>query len=1399
MLVVLLFSITAWGQNTEDFDPASPIEPNQPVLPDNPIVPEDTTTYYVLSLLAQEGGSIKSGGGKYAAGTEVQVVANAAATNFVFTGWTNEKGDTISRNLSFLYTMPAKNAALLAHYDFLPGSPVEPSKPDIEEKPAEPVDTTTYYSLSLVAEEGGSITAGAGKYAAGTEVTVTASAPSTNFVFVGWTDEKGDTVSLERSFAYAMPASNKTLTAYYYYNPSSPVEPSEPDIKEKDPEPEPVPTHTLRITVEEGGSVTVNGIAVSGSSTLEIAEGTTATIATSISTNFTFDGWYRLTEEGSELYSRDKSFTFTMDTIDVALIAKYNYEPGAPSEPSMPVTTNSEMYLMSVVGLPGETINYPLYINTNDTLRDISFEMQFPVKMKPDFDNVAISANAMGYTFSYKRYYLKEMLGARRRAPGDNEGVISDDYVMYDIQMKGGITPPGNTALFVVPVTIEEDIELERHRIWLSQVQVMQNDSTVVGATTRNGAINTNYEEPDSYAYLDNLIKVGSSVYSTTQSQQISKLEPFTVDVPADSIAYVLGCSDVSFVTFKGRESLLKITDEETVENGFWFGTDGYVRQYVADADSMRMAVQYNPATHVMSIMQYPGAYKVGEADTVRVYFTYKYKYYEVELRLNINGADRFIELANELRDAKQSLLTFKPRITTAYSATKASDIHSLDEQCDSLVSATDGYISKAGSDMSDEEYDSALSLISEIKDFITKAESLIPLYEKAFEGLQTAKSSLASAVEVLADKATKPAIDAASALIYAVETEYTKYDVAKAEEMTDSLINTEKMVRNSVLTQSQSQYLETLAAVLTAEGKKIAECYAKTNADDISALGSECDALLSDATALQSNIDSLIATNDSLTSELATKITTCNSNAEAFIARADSLMPLYEEAYSKLQIALGQLSETINDVRGSVIKSIIADAENLYAEITSAQPSYAIKDYEEAEIKISDMIALLRRSVQTEDVEIAITESGTIEETIADPTTLETLTIAGPLNGTDIRFIRQEVPNLKTLDLSKAWIVEGGETYIDGLHTTNLTIGERMFAELPALESLILCDSVRSIDANILSNSLQVSTIAIPAMTETVAEGALDDSRKDIKVVWNAVNATVPALLNGNPNLMVYAVSGVKGEKEWQNIIHDGRMASLTLRDDYPLYIPESFLASEVTYARKFTKTANPKDAVGWESIVLPFDVKTVRHRASGRVLAPFGSEEKCDTHFWLGQMSADGFGKATSMTANTPYIIRMPNSDEYAEEDNVAGVITFTSTDKDGIMVHKTSDAKTIHGNGYTFVPTYDTINASESIFAINDTDYEGYLPGSVFVRNQRDVRPMEAYIIAEDGLARERGYIAITTTPTMETETAGITSTSTLTTTDKIFTLTGMRINKQTMKKGNIYIINGNQIKY
>ena len=195
LLMMLCGSIMARGQNSADFNPDSPGEPGEPVIPEP--TPPDITTYYTLTLYATEGGSVGSGSGSYAAGTTVTVTATAAATNHVFLGWVNEAGDTLSRSRSFEYVMPYRDAALTACYRFSPGSPAEPAEPDIPEPT--PPDTTTYYTLTLYATEGGSVGSGSGNYVAGATVTVTANAAATNHVFLGWVDEAGDALSRNRS------------------------------------------------------------------------------------------------------------------------------------------------------------------------------------------------------------------------------------------------------------------------------------------------------------------------------------------------------------------------------------------------------------------------------------------------------------------------------------------------------------------------------------------------------------------------------------------------------------------------------------------------------------------------------------------------------------------------------------------------------------------------------------------------------------------------------------------------------------------------------------------------------------------------------------------------------------------------------------------------------------------------------------------------------------------------------------------------------------------------------------------------------------------------------------------------------------------------------------------------
>lgn len=1213
MLVVLLCSVTAWGQDDNDFDPPGPPEPGEPVLPVDPDEPDTPT--YTLTLQATDGGSIKSGSGKYEEGTEVVVEANAPATNYIFIGWNNEQGETISTTLSFTYIMPQRDVTLTAVYDFNPGSPSEPSEPNISDGPGS-TDTQTLYELKLIAEEGGSITAGAGKYEENEVVTVTASAAATNFVFTGWTDSSGATVSEERSFEFTMPAHDETLTAHYDFQPGSPSEPSEPDIPEI-VDPDPIPTHILTVETEEGGTVQVNGTSVNGKGEFTLEEGSEVTITTTLSTNFVFDGWY----SADTLYSANKNFTFNMGISDMSLKARFSFDPNAPSEPEVPETTNSEIYLMSVVGLPGETINYPLYLNSNDTISNIQFNIQFPKMMNVDLDGVSISPEAKGYAYAHK------FLGTQE----DN----SEEFNTYEITLTGGTTPPGNTALLIFPVTIDENIERGRFRVWVNQVIMTTTEGTEVNASVRNGAINTDYVEPDTYAYLDNLISVGSSTYSTTQAQQISHLEPFTVEVPADSISHILGCSDVSFMTFKGLESYRKITDEQTAENGFWYGKDDYVRSYVADPSVMGMAVQYNPDTHIMSIMQYPGAYEVGDADTVKVYFTYKYKYYEVELRLNINRADILIDLKDELLNVMYLANDARERIMNCYEMTSASPIKELEPLCDYLMANADNYLYEIENIDDNEEFN-LTEFYNQVREFI----------------------------------------------------EFAHYTV------------------NDIYVQIEA----------------------------------------------------------------------------------------YTNAFESLMNMIAKLDYAIDDVQGKVPQALIDEAKEFEYFVRDAQPSFVLEEYANAEAKIAYMIDNLYASIQTEEVTVDNEVAGELDESVPVPEDVVILRVSGPLNGTDIKFIRENMQKLQVLDMHEAWIVSGGEAYLDDLHTSDLTIGDRMFAGLPTLTDIVLCDSIGSIGTDVLNGTLNVSTIAVPAMTQNVAAGMLNGTKKDIKVEWNSTVAVVPSLLNGNPNLIVYAVDGVKGEKDWQNIVRNGKIESIVLRDDYAFCIPEAFTANKVQYSRKFTNQAGPNAAGGWESIVLPFDVKSIKHRSTGRTLLPFGNTDSCDARFWLASLQQNGFTASASIDANTPYIIRMPNSIEYDDDANVSGVVVFSAESEDGVVMHATSEATAAQGDGYELVPSYDLVEPSTTVYVLNGNQYEEYMPGSIFVREEFGVKPFEAYVTVQDEDLSNSKFISIfENIDGIEEIKADIDNNR------SIYDLYGRRIDKASMKSGNIYIINGKKLLY
>ena len=417
LLTMLLCSLVAWGQ--DDFNPASPGEPG--------VAPRKLT----VKAMPSDGGTVY-GGGRYVPETTVGLRVSSA-TGYVFEKWTDEEGNVLSTSGSYAHVKEDRDEVLTAHFVFSPSAPSEPQEPS----------TIQYFRLTLAAEEGGSVSGG-GKYQAGKNISVSASV-NEGYKFVNWTNSKGDTVSVNRSFTYTTTAKNETLTAHFVFDPTNPSEPSDPILR-----------HNITVFTEDGGTVSVGS--------KRLLEGASTTLSATVNEGYVFVGWYL----NGELYTTLKSFSYTMGKENVAFEAVFEFSPANPSEPSMPEDKMYSFYLMTVIGKPGDVLDVPLTLSNLGDLYDMTFQVTFPLGLTPDLENVYMSDKATGYEVSF----------------------TAVDDTMYVFSMIGGTMPAGSSELLRFRVNVPEDYTTGTSgRVKINQVSVTEADGTHLTASTRNGRI----------------------------------------------------------------------------------------------------------------------------------------------------------------------------------------------------------------------------------------------------------------------------------------------------------------------------------------------------------------------------------------------------------------------------------------------------------------------------------------------------------------------------------------------------------------------------------------------------------------------------------------------------------------------------------------------------------------------------------------------------------------------------------------------------------------------------------------------------------------------------------------------------------------------------------------------
>ena len=334
----------------------------------------------------------------------------------------------------------------------------------------------------------------------------------------------------------------------------------------------------------------------------------------------------------------------------------------------------------------------------------------------------------------------------------------------------------------------------------------------------------------------------------------------------------------------------------------------------------------------------------------------------------------------------------------------------------------------------------------------------------------------------------------------------------------------------------------------------------------------------------------------------------------------------------------------------------------------------------------------------------------------------------------------------------------------------------------------------VTTIGDGAFMGATDLKTVVIPSGVTTVGDKAFYGCDNLLWIEWNSsapVKGECFSDVAHHGNLLVFAPAGATVTYEG-NVIVGGVAEHIKFTDGLPLSNPRDFIAKYVEYSRVFTKKTYLGTTSGWEALVLPFDVQRLVSESRGE-LKPFADADFVTSlPYWLAEAQHNGtFASVDKITAGVPFIMEVPNSDDYDDEYNVEGTITFSSQN---ITVCATANATSEMGGGYTFVGSYEGTAAARDVYAINDdvytTDGEAYMPGGVFVADSRDIRPFEAYIYSNNASAA----------PYLRIGGKGSTGINELTMDNgqlTIYDLTGRRVLKSEALKSGIYIVNGRKV--
>lgn len=190
-----------------------------------------------------------------------------------------------------------------------------------------------------------------------------------------------------------------------------------------------------------------------------------------------------------------------------------------------------------------------------------------------------------------------------------------------------------------------------------------------------------------------------------------------------------------------------------------------------------------------------------------------------------------------------------------------------------------------------------------------------------------------------------------------------------------------------------------------------------------------------------------------------------------------------------------------------------------------------------------------------------------------------------------------------------------------------------------------------------------------------------------------------------GNPNLLLYVKDKQYASEEIQNVVVNGDAEEIVLMETESgnnFYCPKAFMAKKVAYEHNYSMKSGYNTCQGWETIALPFDVTKIQ-RLGGTELLPYqawtqGNEQR---PFWLYSLTELGWKAESSITANTPYIISMPNNEMYNPLYNISGIVQFIG---ENVQIKASDNLVYGKDNNKKFIPSFQNQKASQDFFVLN-----------------------------------------------------------------------------------------------